>query len=261
MSDWRTHADNGDWQLIHWVGLSKREMRALYQRLCLVVPKVLRENGLERQLVYAMPEDLPKGRLKFAAQWLNEMRGQFEEEPKWSTTAETYACNVLEELGKPAKTADGTARKSDEADYFSREWHALHVLEIVESGKFTLAIAEKLARQKPLDAIEVQSWMDEIAERAFAAGRHMHAAWGKEFEHHAVRGMKIATATRAGGVEKAKSFKRTKDQIISAMGRLMVERKISARAAAESAFFDQRLGTGPDANYRMWKREEMKSQK
>lgn len=259
MSDWRTHADNGDWQLILWAGLSKREMRALYHRLCLVVPKMWRENGLERHFDYKLPQDLPKGQLQFAAQWLNEMRDQFEDDPKWSTIAETYAHDVLEELGKPTKTANGTARKADEADYFSQEWHALRVLEMVDGSKFTLAVAEKLARQKPLDASEVLSWMDEIAETAFAAGRHMHAAWGKGFEHHAVRGIKIATATSSGGAEKARSFEKTKNEIISAMGEL-VDGGMSARSAAD-AVFRRQLGASANANYQLWKRDKRDSLK
>lgn len=260
MSEWGTHADNGDWRSIHVPDLSGDELRELYIRLCAVVPKIGRENGLEQHYDFALPHELNDERLKPAALLLHDIRGLFEEEPKWFEAAEEYARQVLADLGK---LVDDDDRPIDahQAEYLSQEWHARRALELVDGREFILGSAAKLAREKPLDAEEVQSWMEELAAIAFTAGRHVQAALGKEFEFHAVRGMKIVTATRAGGEEKAKSFKRTKDRIFSAMGRIMVEREISARAAAAAAHFDLQLGTGPDANYRMWKREEKKSQK
>ena len=253
MSVWREHLENNEWHLIDWPDLPETELRELYRQLCKVVPKVWREDGLERIQEHALPRDLDKGPLQFAALMLNEIRGQFEDEPDWVEVAESYARHVLHELGRPIEPESGTSRKSEEAQYLSREWHALCVLELTRHSKVIRAWGSAPTdHETPLTKAESASWMDEMGAIAFTAGRHMQQAWLKPFEKHAMRDIFEVENARKASHEKARKNEPQRNAVRAEMERLRSEGHSIARAADLAA--SNGFGKTAAANRATWYR-------
>lgn len=111
-----------------------------------------------------------------------------------------------------------------------------------------------------LDTDEGRAWLlefaAEVASRAFVSGRHMQAAWGREFEGHAVRGMTALKSSGKGGEARRWALEPERRKILAEMARLLQRHpNRSVTWAAETAH-SSGLGASPDANRKLWKQHE-----
>lgn len=172
-----------------WDDAHKPSLKALLERLRSVVPKAPVENGMERATRYLQPSDpavlwTGKEHLKPAAEILHigDLEAVVEREPakaseSWSKHREMIAKQLNEYLHSSEPTSGDKS--------LSRRGHASSALELLSH----LDVVEGFARHEMTDETD-HGWLTElvaeIALAAFDAGRHVQAAWGKEFEKHAV---------------------------------------------------------------------------
>lgn len=172
-----------------WDDAHKPSLRALLERLRSVVPRIPVENGMERATRHLKPSDsldlwAGKGHLKPAAEilYIGELEAVVEREPakaseSWSKHREMIAKQLNEYLHSSEPTSGDKS--------LSRRGHASSALELLSH----LDVVEGFARHELTDETD-HSWLAElvaeIAFAAFEAGRRTQAAWGKEFERHAV---------------------------------------------------------------------------
>lgn len=233
------------------------ELKLLYEQLCRVVPKQERSDGLESETRYALPAEVEDREIKYAALMLNEISGFLDEEPGWLDVAIADARRALNELGVSADRSDGTTKPASEADFLSREWHALQVLELARHYLVVMSWAKyEGSDEDPSELDDTPSWMAEAAKIAFEIGRHMQASWNKPFEPHAIRGMRVIAAATASGY--ARRNEARNNRIIAEMTRL-IECGNSIDRAAELAAAHG-IGASKVANSKVWYRHREKNQ-
>lgn len=98
---------------------------------------------------------------------------------------------------------------------------------------------------------------EEMVRRAFEAGFSFARSVGEymvkqSIEPSAVRGNLIADGARRGGVAKSASAKKTRDQVLAEIERLVASGKSVSSAAAAVA--RQGIGSSPEANRKLWNR-------
>lgn len=181
---------NDWWQ--HWIFNNPSELAplcALLSKLRDIVPKIDEENGIERQERHLSSTDDPKlwqgqEHLKGAADILEhgELEAAIEGDPpvaseEWGNTRNSIE-PILQAYLRENEVTEGT-------NDLSRGKHARDALDLLHAIDNMAAF---LSRE--LDTQDDKDWLKEVlaevANFAFAAGRHTQAAWGKEFEKLAV---------------------------------------------------------------------------
>lgn len=95
-----------------------------------------------------------------------------------------------------------------------------------------------------------------LAESAFIIGREYEAIGKKQFELHALRGMKTASAAREGGNARSVARSQLTDAVLTTMASIMSDGH-TIRRAAELAF-RRGFGTSEEANRKLWTRHKNK---
>lgn len=198
---WQALFENMQWtELDEWWRDTRRwtpefrpVLRALLVALEDVVPSFSVENGMERttrQILCSDPQEAWLGieHLRGAAEilQLGELAAVVERlPPKQSTvwerekaTVEEYLLTLLEQP-EPTLGSEEMSRRAHSQD-------ALELLNGLETSQSWMS--------SELDDQHDREWFSEavaeVANLAFHAGRHMQAAWGKEFERYAVAKLK-----------------------------------------------------------------------
>lgn len=254
MTDWRAQAAQQHYRQIDWTELDSDARRAYLLHLRKVVPLVAITNGMERMERHATPKQMETIRLGSA-----EFQALPEPEQKVVRENLIEAAMVLY-LGELAAAVDGAAPTDDvlwgsirnDAEIFlreastakevtagatslSRQGHAQDALEILAGLDRAV---EWMAGE--CDDLEEQRWLREtvalVASHAFVAGRHMQAAWGKDFEHLAVSRKQQISALNAhneGRNTYNAARRRVKDHAAQKAREIAAESTLSGMALAK----------------------------
>ncbi|WP_372921730.1 hypothetical protein [Roseovarius sp.] len=182
-----------------WDDAHKLSLTALLGRLRSVVPTVPVENDMERatrHLEPSDPADLWTGKeyLKPAAEILHigELEALVDGEPEMPNLSWVSHRQMIEEqLSEYLAAAEPTSGDKE----MSRGGHASFAMDLLKHLDF----AERVAKHE-LSSEQDRAWLTELVAEisfaAFEAGRHAQAAWGKEFEKHAVVRVKAVDALK-----------------------------------------------------------------
>jgi len=162
---------------------------ALLSALRNAVPTIPEENGMERRKRHLTSKADPKfwqGRehLKGAADILElgELEAAIEGDPPIASEVWRDTRSIIEPFLQTYLSENEVTEGTDD---LSRRTHAREALDLLH---YVDNAGDFLSRE--LDVQEDKDWLKEalaeIANCAFAAGRHTQAAWGKEFEKLAV---------------------------------------------------------------------------
>jgi hypothetical protein len=115
------------------------------------------------------------------------------------------------------------------------------------------AVPEEADTDGSIDRQIIRELVAEVALRAFDAGRHTQAAWGKEFEPFALTGRKVKDAQREGArIRRGQTEEKTRE-ILQEMERLV--HTLGVSAAAEH-LARKGIGTSAEANRKLYYRHK-----
>jgi hypothetical protein len=258
MMSWRHLVKEKDWTGVAdlWPHLERTEAADLLDALRAIVPMVTIENGMERLERTALPSELKgmdKKTLKGAAKilYLGELAAYVEGDPPnasavWNGLLSAAESFLLEASAK-AEPTEGSVelslkRHCDEATESLRS--------LTQATRMALAQMKRNDEKKWLQAV-----IAEVAVDAYLAGRHIQAAWGKEFESHAVRGEKVLSGSAQSGAIRRNKVKPKSQQVLAEMERLIDVGGHSVSRAAELAF-EKNFGTSKAANRKLFARQK-----
>jgi hypothetical protein len=207
------------------------------------------ENGMERTERRALPKEVAK-ELKGAAKilMLGELEAYVEGDPPRPTDVWRELQAAVEAfLHEASAKAEATSGDVE----LSRKRHCDEAVERLRSLDRTqhLMLCQ-------MDGPDEENWLreviPEVAIDAYLAGRHVQAAWGKDFEQHAVRGEKVLHGAAQAGDLRRRTAAPSSQKVLEEMKRLL-DRKHSISRAAELAF-EKGLGSSPDANQKLYYR-------
>lgn len=264
MTDWRRLLIGESWQELDnfWRRQTPEVCAQILGALHKVVPTVVRTNGTEREQVFAEPHEVAE-RLAGAAKILSlgelEAAANADGPPtcmqQWSQLSDEVLKTCLDLRAMPEVT-EGVI-------HMSRAHHVKQTAELIADINFTIRsmlYTDEADEEEPDDlAPSLQEHMATAAIYAFAAGRHFQLALGKETEPDAVRGLKILTGAREGGVNGGRQKKVQSEEILAEMGRLREARQdLSVNAIATIVHLNGK-GTSPGANAKLWGRYRQKT--
>ena len=251
MTNWRKLVAAHDWTGIEdlWPHIEQSDAADLLDAIRSVVPMVAIENGMERTERRALPKEVAK-ELEGAAKILRlgELEAYVEGDPPRPTDVwrglQAAAEAFLHEASAKAEATDGDIE-------LSRKRHCDEAAERLRSLD-----RNQHWRLGQSDGPEEENWLREviaeIAIDAYLAGRHVQAAWGKDFEQHAVRGEKVLHGAAQAGDLRRRAVEPSSQKVLEEMERLLT-RKHSISRAAEIAF-EKDFGSSPEANRKLYYR-------
>jgi len=233
------------------------QVRAFRDRIRTDLPKVVRENGMERQEDYVHPQEAPdewKGAAYILL--LGELDATVDGEPEPVPEVWRRSRNEIEQKLKLLMSSDEVTEGDP---ILSRKAHAQAAIECLQDADWsTAAMADEI---DPEDSkSEDRKWLIEVAAGlvcvGFYAGMHARAALGKEIEMHAVRGEKTLKAASEGGRQRRGKLKPATLLILNTMDEL-IEKRHSKANAAKLAHEQKRLGSSPGANQKLYRRHKL----
>lgn len=254
MSEWRKHADLGQWRQVDPARILESEWGELVARLKEVVPKTAEVVGMEGGTRYCeqgeISRELPNWQeLRAAAVMLQQMGPLVEVEVDWRETARSLALGAMPGLQLPPKI-NGRLDWSSEATPYSKEWHVRWVLELLRQQEVVRAMA--LREADPADREFIESYFNEVTSIAFEIGLHVKSALGKEHEFAAlVRYKALRSAQASGFGRKGPSLEN--QAVLKKMAELIREKHVGVRAAAEKVAAAG-FGRSAAANAKAWSR-------
>lgn len=257
MIDWRASLRGNNWRLIEWTALDEGDQYILYRYLRRQLRRKDFDDGLEITNDYIRIQDAKNESEKRAAFIFGELRHLYEPEPNWLLDAEKLAKQTLADAGVSPLDKDGYLKDAEAYKTNSVEWHAQLVLHHLKWFN-NYANIELVNEDNPelIDNEELQTWMADSAKEAYYLGAHIRAIQGKEFEYHAMRGIKTQeSASKGGQAREGKLGKHTKS-VLGTMEPLIRDGHTAANAGRIA--FRKGLGTTAEANRRLWGRHERK---
>jgi hypothetical protein len=259
MINWEELFARRDWVALEnwWPNCGdSRQVRAFRDRLRTDVPKIVRENGLERQEDYVHPQEAPdewKGAAHILL--LGELDAAVDGEPeavpaKWRRSRQ--------EIEQKLQTLLSSDEVTEGDPVLSRKAHAQAAIEYLQESDWTAAaMADEI---DPDDReSDDQRWLFEVAAElvcvGFYAGMHARAAIGKEIEVHAIRGEKTQKAASEGGRLRRGKTKPATLLVLNAMDELR-KKGLSVANAARLAYSQKRVGSSPEANRKLYSRHK-----
>jgi hypothetical protein len=255
MTNWRELVAAKNWTGVEdlWPHLEQADAAALLDALRSIVPMVTIENGMERTERRALPKEVvPELTGAAIILMLGELEAYVEGDPPLPTAVwrdlKAAAETFLHESSAKAEATQGDIE-------LSRKRHCDEAAESLRS----LSQTERLMLGE-MDGPDEENWLRgviaEVAIDAYLAGRHVQAAWGKDFEQHAVRGEKVLHGAAQAGALRRRTVEPSSQRVLEEMGRLL-DRKQTVSRAAELAF-EGGFGSSPAANQKLYYRTKRK---
>lgn len=249
--NWHDLVAAKDWTDLEdlWRHLERADAADVLKELRGIVPMVTIENGMERSERRALPKEVAE-ELRGAAKilMLGELEAYVEGDPPMPTAVwrdhQAAAEAFLEEASANAEVTVGDVE-------LSRKRHCDEAAERFRSLDRTqhLMLGQ-------MDGPDEENWLREViaevAIDAYLAGRHVQAAWGKDFEQHAVRGEKVLHGAAQAGDLRRRTVEPSSQKVLDEMERLR-DRKHTVSRAADLAF-ENGFGSSPDANRKLYYR-------
>lgn len=215
MTDWQRLYEKRDWAGLEvWFHHTEERDQLLAFRDALTrdLPKVERENGLERRIEPISAKAAPPG-WKEAARILHggELDAAIAGTPPTALALweqeRSRVTEILERLAGEPEVTKGDAS-------MSRRAHIATVMEHLKEFDFALSFmrGELLRVGETDDDIRwLNEMVAEIALPIFRAGIHAHAADGKAMEADAVRGKKVLKSAKEGGAKRVRENAKTNE--------------------------------------------------
>ncbi len=255
MTDWRVLYDQRDWaEIENWWRDSDNleELKAFREQLRRDVPKVTRENGMEKFTDFVRPSEAPEEwRDAAAILRLGELDARIDGDPptaseEWKRLRDAIA-ETLSDLIEADEVTFGDAA-------LSRATHArLSLDQLVQIDRQIVWMCGEIEAEN-------RDWLAEAlfsaAVSAFSAGVQAQLAAGKGIELHATRGQKVLRGASDSGKQRRAKTKPKTQAVLEHM-QTSVDRGHTASAAAKHAF-TAGLGTSVGANRKIWTRNRLK---
>lgn len=255
MTSWQTHYENRNWSEIeNWWRDCDNPLDAaiLFEWIKRDVPRIVRQNGVERIEDFVLPSEAPeewKGAAKIL--YLGELEAFVEgDAPSAAEEWEKERSSIEDILSDFVEAEEVT--KGDAV--LSRRSHAARGIELL--SEIDLEMSWLMGELDPEDRGWFAEAIAQTSHLAFLAGSHARSALGKDIEEHAIRGAQTRKNASRGGEERRRALQSTKHEIISMMKKLLASGH-SVNAAATNAH-QAGLGTSAAANRQLWYREREK---
>lgn len=260
---WWISGEDGSGEMVPWLQMAAEDCRRLLEDLRDAVPTRTVHDGGQEAEVFLMPSEISEPHLKAAAEVLalGELEAASSGHDSPPSEMEQWASLVtkIEAVLRDAKENGKTRR-----NLVSLDQHLSEARDRLKALRFTEGFARYEAKD-PTERAFVQSILSEGAIHAFHLGWRMRAIDQKPFDDAAYTGKKVRAGARLGG-EMTKAPRARTTEILSAMAAKIEDQVAKGETrnvttAARYVFERQRLGTGIDANRRLWHRHHSSEKK